>query len=110
MALLTLTAAAKPVDRATAQRVAANFWNAHRDNGVAAVTTMNVVALCSAENSSQQVIFIFAAFTCMAGLIVASLKLCRCPHCGKRILNGVLVKKICPNCRRSLTTGKRVKR
>ena len=32
MALLTLTAAAKPVDRATAQRVAANFWNAHRDN------------------------------------------------------------------------------
>ena len=30
-----------------------------------------VVALCSAENSSQQVIFIFAAFTCMAGLIVA---------------------------------------
>ena len=69
-----------------------------------------VVALCSAENSSQQVIFIFAAFTCMAGLIVASLKLCRCPHCGKRILNGVLVKIICPNCRRSLTTGKRVKR
>ena len=69
-----------------------------------------VVALCSAENSSQQVIFIFAAFTCMAGLIVASLKLCRCPHGGKRILNGVLVKKICPNCRRSLTTGKRVKR
>ena len=32
----------------------------------------SVVALCSAENSSQQVIFIFAAFTCMAGLIVAS--------------------------------------
>ncbi len=69
-----------------------------------------VMALFSAENSNQQVIFIFAAFICMVGVIAAALKLCRCPHCGKRILNGVLVKKTCPNCRRSLTTGKRVKR
>ena len=35
---------------------------------------------------------------------------CRCPHCGKRILTGVLVVKVCPKCKRSLTTGKKVKR
>ena len=39
LALLGMTAMAKPVDPAAAQRVAANFWNAHRDNGVAAVTS-----------------------------------------------------------------------
>ena len=38
VALLGMSAMAKPVDPAAAQRVAANFWNAHRDNGVAAMT------------------------------------------------------------------------
>ena len=39
LALLGMTAMAKPVDPAAAQRVAANFWNSHRDNGVAAVSS-----------------------------------------------------------------------
>ena len=64
----------------------------------------------TAENSNQQFVFILAAFVCLLGLVITSLTLCRCPHCGKHILNGVLVVKICPKCKRSLTTGKKVKR
>ena len=37
-------------------------------------------------------------------------KLCRCPHCGKRIMTGVFVATTCPSCRRSLITGKKVKK
>lgn len=37
---LGLAAAAKPVDKEAAVRVATNFWNMHRDAGVEAVTTM----------------------------------------------------------------------
>ena len=38
MMLFGLSAMAKPVDQATAARVATNFWNAHREAGVAALT------------------------------------------------------------------------
>ena len=70
-----------------------------------------VIALVfTAENSNQQMVFILAAFACLVGLVITSLTLCRCPHCGKHIMNGVLVVKICPKCKRSLTTGKKVKR
>lgn len=39
MLLLGLSVVAKPVDQATAARVATNFWNAHRDAGVKPQTT-----------------------------------------------------------------------
>ena len=35
---------------------------------------------------------------------------CRCPHCGKVIFLGVLAVTACPKCKRSLTTGKKVKK
>ena len=62
------------------------------------------------ENSRAQIIYIMSAFACIIGIVITSLTLCRCPHCGKRILNGVLVVKVCPRCKRSLATGKKVKR
>ena len=34
----------------------------------------------------------------------------RCPHCGKRIMFGVLKITVCPSCRRSLITGKKAKK
>ena len=39
LTLVGLTAMAKPVDPAVANSVAVNFWNAHRDVDVAAITT-----------------------------------------------------------------------
>ena len=64
----------------------------------------------SGENITQQMTFLLAALACVAGVVVASLTLCRCPYCGKRIVSGVLVVKVCPQCRRSLSTGRKVKR
>ena len=46
LAMIGLTATAKPVDPITARQVAANFWNAHRDSDVAALTSpMTAVAI-----------------------------------------------------------------
>ena len=63
----------------------------------------------SRENSTQQTWLIAGAATCLVGVVVVALRFCRCPHCGKRIINGVLVLKVCPKCKRSLITGKKVK-
>ena len=65
--------------------------------------------LFSRENTGQQMILLVAALACVAGFVIAALVLCRCPYCGKRILSGVLVIKVCPKCKRSLTTGKKMK-
>lgn len=46
----------------------------------------------------------------MATTIYVMVTYCRCPHCGKRILTGILVATTCPSCRRSLVTGKKVKK
>ena len=64
----------------------------------------------SADNSRSQIIYILCSFACILGVVITSAVLCRCPHCGKRIVNGVLVVKVCPRCKRSLTTGKKIKR
>ena len=41
-------------------------------------------------------------------LVIAS-ALCVCPHCGKRIVSGVLVLRVCPKCKHDLLTGAKVK-
>ena len=42
--------------------------------------------------------------------IVCLIKYCRCPHCGKIIFFGVLAVTQCPRCKRSLVTGKKMKK
>ena len=60
-------------------------------------------------DSREQMVLVFAAFACViAGIVVARL-MCVCPHCGKRIVSGVLVLKVCPQCKHSLITGQKVK-
>lgn len=46
----------------------------------------------------------------MGTTVYVMAKYCRCPHCGKRIMTGVLVATTCPSCRRSLVTGKKMKK
>lgn len=45
-----------------------------------------------------------------ATAVVIVFKYCRCPSCGKVIFLGVLRVTACPRCRRSLTTGKKIKK
>ena len=61
------------------------------------------------ENSKEQMYLVFAAFGCVIAVVVVARFLCVCPHCGKRIVSGVLVLKVCPKCRHSLITGAKVK-
>ncbi len=78
---------------------------------VALAVAFSLIALMfTKENTSQNLYLILAALACIVGVVFVSLRFCRCPHCGKRILNGVLVLKVCPKCKRSLLTGAKVKK
>ncbi len=57
-----------------------------------------------------QVLFGGATIILFITTIVIIVRQCRCPHCGKIIFLGVLAVTACPNCKRSLTTGKKVKK
>ena len=55
---------------------------------------------------------VFSALT--IGLFIASVvvvvKYCRCPHCNRVIFLGVMALNACPTCKRSLLTGKKIKK
>ena len=61
-------------------------------------------------DSREQMILVIGSAACVVGVIVVARFLCVCPHCGKRIVNGVLVLKVCPKCKHSLITGQKVKK
>ena len=42
--------------------------------------------------------------------IYTLVKYCRCPHCGKVIVLGVLAIRQCPRCKHDLITGKKMKK
>lgn len=75
----------------------------------AAVGT-SVVTLIVRDNPTMQTVF--AALTVLLFLtaIAVVAKYCRCPHCGRVIFLGVLAISTCPGCKRSLVTGKKVKK
>ena len=60
-------------------------------------------------DSREQVFLVLAAFACVIAIIVVARSMCVCPHCGKRIVNGVLVLKVCPKCKHSLISGAKIK-
>ncbi len=62
------------------------------------------------ENTTENAVLAVSSLLCIVAVIFAALRFCRCPHCGKRIINGVLVLKVCPNCKRSLITGQKIKK
>lgn len=49
-------------------------------------------------------------FVVMGVLVYVIATRCKCPHCGKTITFGVLNATVCPRCKRSLISGKKVKR
>lgn len=66
--------------------------------------------LFTQEGTVENTVLAVASLVGIVAVIFAAMHFCRCPHCGKRIINGVLTLKVCPNCKRSLITGQKIKR
>ncbi|MBQ5405164.1 MAG: hypothetical protein IIU18_00820 [Oscillospiraceae bacterium] len=70
-----------------------------------------VCALVFTETGSvAQMVLIFLSAGLLAAMLVCAAKFCRCPSCGKRIIAGALAVTVCPNCRRDLRSGRKVKK
>ena len=61
------------------------------------------------ENSREQMFLVIASSACVVGGVLVGCLFCVCPHCGKRIVSGVLVLRVCPKCKHDLLTGAKVK-
>ena len=73
-------------------------------------TVFCVLALITASNPPIQTVFSLLTVACFLAAIVVDVKFCRCKHCGKVVFLGVLTVTSCPRCKRSLMTGKKVKK
>lgn len=62
------------------------------------------------ENSREQMVLVLSSAACIFAVVIVARFFCICPHCGKRIVSGVLVLKVCPRCKHSLITGQKVKK
>ncbi len=69
-----------------------------------------VFAMLTRSAPTVMGIFSGATLLLFAAIIYIDVKFCRCPHCGKVILLGVLAIDTCPRCKRNLTTGKKIKK
>ena len=68
------------------------------------------IAVFMRSNPTIMALFSGATLILFIAIIYIDIKYCRCPNCGKVILLGVLAIEACPRCKRSFTTGKRVKK
>ena len=69
-----------------------------------------VITLLMRANPSMQLAFFVLTFAMFAAIFVVLFKYCRCPHCGKVIIFGVMAVTTCSRCKRNLITGKKVKK
>ena len=69
-------------------------------------------AMCFLFRNNQTWSVVFSALTIglFIGALVVVVKYCRCPHCNRVIFLGVMALSSCPSCKRSLVTGKKVKK
>ena len=77
---------------------------------IATVISCVMSIVCEQIGSPVQPLFFWLTVLIFAAVIYVMVKYCRCPHCGKRIMFGVLKITVCPSCRRSLITGKKAKK
>jgi len=68
------------------------------------------LAVFTRSNPGMMVFFSFATLILFGAIIYIAVKYCRCPNCGKHIFLGVLAVESCPRCKRSLTSGKKMKK
>lgn len=76
----------------------------------AAVISAALGIVCEQMGNPVAPYLLVLTLVIMIATVYVMFKMCRCPHCGKRILTGVFVATTCPGCRRSLVTGKKMKK
>ena len=62
------------------------------------------------NNPTWSVVFTTLTIGLFIGAVYVVVKYCRCPHCNRVIFLGVMALTSCPGCKRSLVTGKKVKK
>ena len=72
---------------------------------VAALVSGAAGLLLFREGTMQQTVCVLLSAALIVAVIVVAARFCRCPSCGKRVINGVLVLSTCPRCKRDLYTG-----
>ena len=77
---------------------------------VIAAAVCCIMSLLASTYPMAQMVLTILTILFFVATIYTMIKYCRCPHCGKVIFFGVLTIKACPNCKRSLITGKKVKK
>ena len=77
---------------------------------VAALISGAAGLLLFREGTMQQAVCVLLSAAFIVSVIVVAARDCRCPSCGKRIINGVLVLNTCPRCKRNLYTGDKPKK
>ena len=75
-----------------------------------ACAASGIVTLFMRSNPTIQLAFYVLTFILFVVIFVTIYKQCRCPHCGKVIVFGVLSISSCPRCKRNFVTGKTVKK
>lgn len=61
------------------------------------------------EGNSMRDTMIITGGGIVAAAILIIVAFCRCPYCGKILISGLFVLKVCPKCSRHLATGEKMK-
>jgi len=69
-----------------------------------------VITLMLQAYPAIQLAFFILTVASFVAIFVVVYKYCRCMHCGKVIIFGVMAVTTCPRCKRNLVTGKKVKK
>ena len=75
-----------------------------------ACAAAGIASLFMRGNPTMQLALYALTFGLFVAIFVTIYKQCRCPHCGKVIVLGVLSVTSCPSCKRNFVTGKKVKK
>ena len=68
-----------------------------------------VASLMAGDGTPLQGALLVLSMALFVSMFIVSALRCRCPHCGKTVLFGLWNATTCPRCKRSLTTGNKIK-
>ncbi len=68
-----------------------------------------LASLMAGEGTPLQLALAVLTLVLFVSIFTVAAVRCRCPHCGKMVIFGLWNATTCPRCKRSLTTGNKIK-